>query len=72
MVITHSHPDHFGGAARLRAETGADILTHASFKLWWEVGDGLDDRPSDALDDPDQWSRPTPWGPSSGRRPTAP
>ena len=62
VVITHSHPDHFGGAARLRGETGADILTHASFKLWWERGDGLDDRPSDALDDPDQWSRPTPWG----------
>jgi glyoxylase-like metal-dependent hydrolase (beta-lactamase superfamily II) len=62
VVVTHSHPDHFGGAARLRAETGADILTHASFKLWWERGDGLDDRPSDALDDPDQWSRPTPWG----------
>jgi glyoxylase-like metal-dependent hydrolase (beta-lactamase superfamily II) len=62
VVITHSHPDHFGGAARLRAETGADILTHASFKLWWERGDGLDDRPSDALDDPDRWSRPTPWG----------
>jgi glyoxylase-like metal-dependent hydrolase (beta-lactamase superfamily II) len=58
VVVTHSHPDHFGGAARLRAETGADILTHASFKLWWE----LDDRPSDALDDPDHWSRPTPWG----------
>jgi glyoxylase-like metal-dependent hydrolase (beta-lactamase superfamily II) len=62
VVVTHSHPDHFGGAARLRAETGADILTHASFKLWWERGDGLDDRPSDALDDPDRWSRPTPWG----------
>ena len=62
VVVTHSHPDHFGGAARLRAETGADILTHASFQLWWERGDGLDDRPSDALDDPEAWSRPTPWG----------
>jgi glyoxylase-like metal-dependent hydrolase (beta-lactamase superfamily II) len=62
VVVTHSHPDHFGGAARLRDETGADILTHASFKLWWERGDGFDDRPSDALDDPEAWSRPTPWG----------
>jgi glyoxylase-like metal-dependent hydrolase (beta-lactamase superfamily II) len=62
VVITHSHPDHFGGAARLRAETGADILTHASFQLWWERGEGFDDRPSDALDDPEQWQRPTPWG----------
>ena len=23
VVVTHSHPDHFGGAARLRAEIGA-------------------------------------------------
>jgi glyoxylase-like metal-dependent hydrolase (beta-lactamase superfamily II) len=61
VVITHSHPDHFGGAARLHGETGADILTHASFKLWWER-DGFDDRPSDAFDDPESWSRPTPWG----------
>lgn len=71
VVITHSHPDHFGGAARLRAETGADILTHESFRLWFEAGDDLDDRPSDALDDPDTWARPTPWGttftPPSGR-----
>jgi glyoxylase-like metal-dependent hydrolase (beta-lactamase superfamily II) len=44
IVVTHSHPDHFGGAARLRDETGADILTHRSFKLWWEQGrDDLDD-----------------------------
>lgn len=62
VVITHSHPDHFGGAARLRGETGADILTHESFRLWFEPNDDLDDRPSDALDDPDRWARPTPWG----------
>src|SRR5438270_3592520 len=30
-VITHSHFDHFGGAARLAEEAGADILTHARF-----------------------------------------
>src|SRR5262245_38276096 len=34
IVITHSHPDHFGGAPRLVAETGADIITHRSFRLW--------------------------------------
>jgi glyoxylase-like metal-dependent hydrolase (beta-lactamase superfamily II) len=62
IVITHSHPDHFGGAARLRDETGADILTHRSFKLWWETLDDLDDTPSEALDMPDDWARPTPWG----------
>src|SRR4051794_30246731 len=63
VVITHSHPDHFGGAARVREETGADILTHTSFKLWWDRNaDGLDDTPTDALDSPEDWSRPTPWG----------
>jgi glyoxylase-like metal-dependent hydrolase (beta-lactamase superfamily II) len=65
VVITHSHPDHFGGAARLREESGAEVLTHEAFRLWFEQGGsdgGLDDRPSDALDEPDTWSRPTPWG----------
>lgn len=62
VVVTHSHPDHFGGAARLREETGADILTHRSFKLWFEQGDGMDDTPSEAFDEPEDWVRPTPWG----------
>jgi len=63
VVVTHSHPDHFGGAARLRAETGADILTHRSFSLWFEQGNSdLDDTPSDALDMPEDFVRPTPWG----------
>src|SRR5262245_20452495 len=28
VVVTHSHPDHFGGAAWVRQETGAAIVTH--------------------------------------------
>ena len=28
VVVTHSHPDHFGGAMRLHHEAGADIVTH--------------------------------------------
>ena len=35
-VITHSHFDHFGGAERLRALAGAEILTHESFRPLWE------------------------------------
>ena len=35
-VITHSHFDHFGGAERLRALAGAEILTHESFRPIWE------------------------------------
>jgi glyoxylase-like metal-dependent hydrolase (beta-lactamase superfamily II) len=64
VVVTHSHPDHFGGAARLRAETGADILTHRSFRMWWHPRDGdadFDDTPLEAAEDPN-WLRPVPWG----------
>jgi glyoxylase-like metal-dependent hydrolase (beta-lactamase superfamily II) len=30
-VVTHSHPDHYGGSHQLREETGAELLTHAAF-----------------------------------------
>jgi glyoxylase-like metal-dependent hydrolase (beta-lactamase superfamily II) len=62
VVVTHSHPDHFGGAARLRRETGADIVTHRTFRLMWSTAepDG---------EDPEEEARPfftpgmsTPWG----------
>lgn len=36
VVVTHSHPDHFGGAHRLRAETGARIVTDAKFRVLWD------------------------------------
>jgi len=31
VVITHSHPDHFGGASRLAKEAGARIVAHDQF-----------------------------------------
>ena len=31
-IVTHSHMDHFGGVHRLRQETDADMLSHASFR----------------------------------------
>ena len=30
-VVTHSHPDHYGGSHQLREETGADLLAHSDF-----------------------------------------
>ena len=36
VIVTHSHPDHFGGAAWLRAQSGAEIVTHRSFRLMWD------------------------------------
>jgi glyoxylase-like metal-dependent hydrolase (beta-lactamase superfamily II) len=34
VVITHSHPDHFGGAARFAAETGCKVIAHESFSAF--------------------------------------
>lgn len=36
VVVTHSHPDHYGAAQRIRALTGADIITHENFKTYWD------------------------------------
>jgi glyoxylase-like metal-dependent hydrolase (beta-lactamase superfamily II) len=33
VIVTHSHPDHFGGAARLARESGAEIVAHHSFSF---------------------------------------
>jgi len=71
VVVTHSHPDHFGGSDQLREEAGSEILTHESFKsLVTETNDDLDLEFLEA--DPDDllelWKRrwesfgPTPWG----------
>jgi glyoxylase-like metal-dependent hydrolase (beta-lactamase superfamily II) len=42
VIVTHSHPDHFGGAAWLRATTGAEIVTHRSFRLMWDPSEPPD------------------------------
>jgi glyoxylase-like metal-dependent hydrolase (beta-lactamase superfamily II) len=26
IIVTHSHPDHFGGAERIRDKSGADVM----------------------------------------------
>ncbi len=36
VIVTHSHPDHFGGAGWLRSQTGAEIVTHRTFRLMWD------------------------------------
>ena len=38
VVVTHSHPDHFGGAGRLAREAGARIVTHHAFSTWTVKG----------------------------------
>jgi glyoxylase-like metal-dependent hydrolase (beta-lactamase superfamily II) len=70
-IVTHSHPDHFGGADQLNEEAGAEVLTHESFRSL--VAQANDDIDMDLLDaDEDElvelWKQrfssfePTPWG----------
>jgi glyoxylase-like metal-dependent hydrolase (beta-lactamase superfamily II) len=42
VVVTHSHPDHYGGAGWLRHESGADIVTHRRFRLMWDPAEPPD------------------------------
>jgi glyoxylase-like metal-dependent hydrolase (beta-lactamase superfamily II) len=36
VIVTHSHPDHYGGAERLRAESGAEVITHRLFRTFYD------------------------------------
>jgi glyoxylase-like metal-dependent hydrolase (beta-lactamase superfamily II) len=36
VLVTHSHPDHFGGAARFHAEAGARVIAHEEFSVFGE------------------------------------
>jgi glyoxylase-like metal-dependent hydrolase (beta-lactamase superfamily II) len=75
VVVTHSHPDHFGGAMRLHHEAGADIVTHESFRTIFDAAELDDHEDSERLDvnSPDDraaameryFAKPSPWG---GRR----
>ena len=64
VVVTHSHPDHFGGAGRFRDTYGAEVLTHRTFRTWFDPADedGVD---PDAEELPPRppvpWGRAMPW-----------
>jgi glyoxylase-like metal-dependent hydrolase (beta-lactamase superfamily II) len=34
VIVTHSHPDHFGGAGRIKKEAGAHLVAHKAFTTW--------------------------------------
>ena len=42
VIVTHSHPDHFGAAGWVRHETGADVVTHRRFRLMWDPSEPPD------------------------------
>ena len=37
VLITHSHPDHFGAAERLRLAADADLVTADNFRTWFDL-----------------------------------
>lgn len=39
VLVTHSHPDHFGGAGRLKAEQHCDVVAHRDFQTPFDQGD---------------------------------
>ena len=36
VVVTHSHPDHFGAAGRLVHDMGAELVTERRFQTWFD------------------------------------
>ena len=34
VIVTHSHPDHFGGAGRFFAENGCRVIAHRDFEVF--------------------------------------
>jgi glyoxylase-like metal-dependent hydrolase (beta-lactamase superfamily II) len=78
VIVTHSHPDHFGGASRL-AKTGAEVVGQEGFMFGWRAPDesevslddlGTGDPAPGAASAPrtvgapwgGSWGGPTPWG----------
>lgn len=62
VVVTHSHPDHFGGAGKLRDDHGAAVIAHSSFRTWFDPAE--DEAVSDGLADPPTgppWAVALPW-----------
>src|SRR4029453_18878304 len=67
VVVTHSHPDHFGGAGRLRDTYGAEVISHRSFRTWFDpreddaLPDGPDGDGSASTTATAPWGRQMPW-----------
>lgn len=73
VVVTHSHPDHFGQAGRLLADHQARVITHRSFRTFFDP----DEEPDEiSLDDDAPRNAtvrsPETDGPPARRRPMGP
>lgn len=36
VLVTHAHPDHFGGAGWVRRKAGSEVVTHDHFQVFWD------------------------------------
>ena len=50
VLVTHSHPDHFGNAMRLCSESGAELVTHRAFRTMFDASHNCT---MDDCEDPD-------------------
>lgn len=68
VLVTHSHPDHFGCAGRLASEANAQLVTHNNFRLFWSENEPLcnhgdtDMAHDDSLPEENPFMGPIPWG----------
>jgi glyoxylase-like metal-dependent hydrolase (beta-lactamase superfamily II) len=80
VIVTHSHPDHFGGAARFARVADAKVVAHRSFRFGVlesseEAEVSVDDLTAQGDNDEphrrvvEAWNHTTPWG---GRHPRPP
>jgi glyoxylase-like metal-dependent hydrolase (beta-lactamase superfamily II) len=53
VVITHSHPDHFGQAGHFKRKFGADVITHQTFRTFLDP-DAEDVEQADDLEHADR------------------
>ena len=67
VIVTHSHPDHFGSAAKLRSAAGAEVVTHRSFRTWLDPDEETNPDAVDAsdADAPGALGDPTDAGPGA-------
>jgi glyoxylase-like metal-dependent hydrolase (beta-lactamase superfamily II) len=80
VIVTHSHPDHFGGAVAFAREANAEIVAHRSFRFGVleteaDAEVSVEDLAAQGEDDEAHrrvvqgWNRTTPWG---GQHPRPP
>jgi glyoxylase-like metal-dependent hydrolase (beta-lactamase superfamily II) len=64
VVVTHSHPDHFGAAGRLVHDVGAELVTERHFQTWFDPRHRHVDGSEPDPDDTGYWDvfSSTPWG----------